>query len=350
MITREFEQTWIQNRNPINNMIEKNVIVDFYSYVTNLRDDLNAIKKYYNNQFNSISTKSIEYIIYTFNNLINKFNDICIDDEYRDRFYINTFRFKEVKKDLFLRDNNIYKIKDEYYLKLRDIADSIFKLEDYVASYSKILWNNTLTDINEYDKDKKYCLLVHVDYKCLDPKMISEEFNYYCVNQMGMCCSLITDEKTKLYENVSPYSYTYNKGLVGVVVKPKNNNIVAGANTDMLSTEFVNNNCEYSRHFNHSKVNKCYDNDKNSIYCYGTKIFTPKHAFDNGVDTINEVILDKDNIEVVAVFYTKTADNQKPSRLDKYVKMQEEKIGHKLNVIEVQPRNMLKQIDLENLY
>ena len=53
---------------------------------------------------------------------------------------------------------------------------------------------------------------------------------------------------------------------------------------------------------------------------------------------------------LLAVFYTEDFGGKKPERLEEYLKAQEEKAGHKLKVIEIQPRNKLKQLDLDALY
>ena len=351
MRTREFEQSWIQQKNEVNNSIEKNVFIDFYSYITTFKDDLNAIKQYYKKEFKNSSSIDITFLISKFEEFLNIFNQVAIKKEKLNSFCCNIFDISDINEEIYIRDNNSFKIKDEFYPKLKYYAEKIFELENYIAIYNKNLWQNAFTDINTYNKDLPYCLLAHVDHKNIDPRKIGDEFAEYSKNQKGICCSVITDKKTRLYDNTNIYStYSSDSGQVGIIVKPKNNCIVAGSYNDMLSTEFVNDKCELKRYFSHSKIAKCFDDGVNTIYCLGTKIFTPKHAFDCSADTINEVILEKENCEIVAVFYTKSTFNEIPKRLKEYKEKQEKIAGHELPVIEIKQRNKLKQVDLENLY
>ena len=100
----------------------------------------------------------------------------------------------------------------------------------------------------------------------------------------------------------------------------------------------------------HSKVNRCFVRDNSQIYCIGTKICPPKEIFHIDADTINEIILDSKNIDVIAVFYLKNCQNKIPERFAEYKKSQEKICGHKLPEIEITSRNYLKQINLDEVF
>ena len=118
----------------------------------------------------------------------------------------------------------------------------------------------------------------------------------------------------------------------------------------MLSTEYIDKKCGFERYFDHSKVDRCFTSKNHEICCNGTKICPPKQIFNIDVDTINEIILDSNNMEVLAAFYLKDSFGNIPERFNEYKKEQEKLCGHKLPMIEVTTRNKLKQLNLDELY
>ena len=179
-----------------------------------------------------------------------------------------------------------------------------------------------------------------------------KDFNEYNKSLKGLCFSAVTDNKTRLYNNQYHYSsyYSHPAGEVGIIAYPRHNSIIGISDNDMLSVEYVNGKCEIDWSFEHSKVDRCFVNDANEICCSGTKLCPPKKVFNLDVDTINEIILDSNNIDVQAVFYVKTNAGKIPKRFEKYKAEQEKKCGHALPVIELKPHNYLHQINLDEVY
>lgn len=351
MITRKFEQEWTEKKSALNGMTECNALVDFYEYLKNIKRDLDSIKKYHKEEFDKISSKPIDYYIKLIEKRTTQFYDICVKPQYRYNLGLidNVGVFK---KDVIKVDGDKYRISNGYYKILNKLAENVFQLEDTVSKSVEVLWQNELTDASNYDKDDKYFMLAHVDYKTMKESEMSPEFKKYNQSQQGLCFSVVSDQKTRLYDNSLPYFslYSHPYGLVGIIAKPKQGAILGASYDDMLSTEYIDGNCALSRHFDHSLVNRCYQNGNSQICCRGTKIFPPKNIFGLSVDTINEVILDSNNIDVVSVFYVKDRNGEKPKRLAEYKKEQEQKWGKKLDIIELNPRNKMGQINLDEVY
>lgn len=353
MITRVFEQEWDQVVSKVNHRIEKNVLFDFYEYVKNMRFDLKALKRDYEQEFNKFSEKPLDYYWNLFEKRIEQFFSILIKNYNGDIGYIDSY--EKFNKGIVIENGSHHKIADKYYKVLNKIATDIFEIEDQMAPIVEKLWQKEISDIKNYDKDKEYFLLAHVDRKSVNEENLSKELKDYSKSQQGICFSVITDKKTRLFNNLyqSMNYYYYPQGAVGIIANPKQNSIVGMSNTDMLSIEYVDGKCELAKHFDcfdHSKVDRCLVDGKNEICCKGTKICPPKEIFNISADTINEVILDSKNIDVQAVFYIKTPSGELPERLKEYKAQQEKICGHKLPIIEVKPRNYLNQINLDEIY
>lgn len=344
MITREFEQEWDERISPINHNTECNVIFDMLNYISNLSSDLKEIKKTAFYEFSKIAKVSIDKYIEKFKDLQFKFHNICAKD-YKNQGIMN-FDMSYYRDDLTAKNGNHYKINDKYYKVLKRIANEIFKLEDDVKKVTDKLWENEITKIDSYDRNGKYFLLAHADYKTVKLENLSKEKAEYAQKQTGICFSAISNEKTKLYDQDKQFY----RGIVGIIAKPKKDAIVGISMHDMISIEFCDGKCETPDQFFHSKVDKCYDDGKSQIYCTGTKICPPQAIFDTYADTINEIILDKNKIDVQAVFYVTDNMQQKPKRLNEYVAEQEKLAGRKLPVVQVTPKNKAGQYDLDRLF
>lgn len=352
MITRKFDQKWHQQTSPINGRTEGNVLFDFVEYIMNLKRDFKTLEKDYEEEFDKLSKRSLKSYINLFNKKCSQFFALTLKD-YKQTNSISAYNSLSKYNDkLFVQNGNNFKINDDFYEILNKIAQNIFKIEDEVSMIVEKFWINAISNIDDYDKDKKYFLLAHVDRKFLSPQALPQALNSYSQSLQGLCFSAISSEKTRLYNNSqNAYDYYYNpNGAVGIIANPKMNSIVGISNTDMLSTEFISGKCEFNKYFYHSKVNRCFVRDNSEIYCSGTKICPPREIFNINVDTINEIILDSKNIDIVALFYLKDSYGEIPERFDKYKKEQEKICGHSLPVIEVTSRNKLKQLNLDEIF
>lgn len=349
MITRKFEQKWTEKKSSVNGMIECNVLVDFYEYLKSMRSDLNAIKKYHQEEFNKMSPNPIDFYIGLLEKRTRQFCNICMKPKFK--YGVGFVTDDVLRDDVVKKDGNTYKINNKYYLFLNKLAESVFKVEETLAKTVEVFWQNALTDVHQYNKNSEYFLLAHVDHKTIKESDMSPKFKKYSQSLQGLCFSAVSDSKTRLYDNSLPYFSLYNhpNGLVGIIAKPKHGAILGASYTDMLSTEYINGDCALLRHFDHSLVNRCYQNGNSEICCRGTKIFPPKNIFGLDVDTINEVILDSNKIDVVSVFYVKDKFGEKPKRFAEYKKEQEKRWGKKLNIIELEPRNKTYQANLQEI-
>lgn len=351
MITREFEQQWEQSTSVINHMTECDVLIDFNEYLKNMWFNVKKIKESYASSFNAFSSNKIDFYADKLLKRINQFKQICLKKDSSGEYEYFTYSYDVIKDEIYQRDGNKIKLKDKYYKVLSKIAESVFKIEDDIYKFVEKSWKDALSNINDYSPDGKYCLLAHADFKTYSKDEITSELKKYNDAQQGLCFSLITDKKTRIFDQSTNYYnyYSHKNGLVGIIAKPKNNSMLGMSDDDMLSTEYIDGKCALNRHFNHSKVNRCYKNGSSEIYCRGTKIMMPNEIFGISVDTINEIILDSNNIEIEAVFYVKNRNGEIPERLNQYKKEQEKICGHKLNIIELKPRNTLKQYNLEEI-
>ena len=347
MITRKFDQEWEQQKSSINNMTEYDVLFDFYEYLKKMMDDLNKINKYYATEFNSVSSKSIQQYMNIVSKRFNQFNELCLKKEAKSFSY----DYNNIKEEIYVKNGNNYRINDKYYNVLSKIAESVFKIEDEVAKIVENAWIDSISSVDDYSPDGQYTLLAHADYKTYADGTSDEELIQYNSKQQGLCFSLITDKKTRIFDQSTSFYnyYAHSDGLVGIIAKPQKDSLISMSYDDMLSTEYIDGKCALSRHFNHSNVNRCYANNGSEIFSKGTKIMLPSGMFDISVDTINEVILDSNKIDVVAVFYVKDRNREIPKRFETYKQLQEEKCGHKLKTIELFPRNRLKQYNLEEI-
>jgi|GEM_PF-4536995 len=352
MRTRLFEQEWTQITSKINHRIENNVMFDFYDYLKNMRFDLKALKKDYEQEFNKLSKKSLKHYIDLFEKRLDQYFSVLMKD-YKKNGSIGGIQTYEGYNDgIILQNGDHHKIADKYYPVLKKLAESIFDIEDQIAPIVEKFWQQKTTSAKNYDPNGHYFMLAHVDRKHKGEEHFSQEFNNYNKSLKGLCFSLVTDKKTRLYNN-QYYSYNYYShpaGEVGIIAKPKSDSIVGISDNDMLSTEYVNGKCGLDMYFEHSKVDRCLINGNNEICCNGTKICPPKKIFNFDVDTINEIILDSDKIDVEAVFYVKNSQGKMPERLKAYKLEQEKRCGHKLPVIELKPHNYLRQINLDEVY
>ena len=355
MTKRVFEQEWTEHISTINHSIEKNVLFDFYGYVSNMRSDLKALKKNYEKEFNEISKKPLKYYLDLFNKRTDQYFSILIKDHKLTGSIGSPQSFEGYNKNILEQTGNHYKIKTKYYNVLKKLAESIFKIEDEIAPIVEKFWLDALTDIKNYKHDEKYFLLAHVDLKTLDDIKLNPELSQYNKSLQGLCFSAISSEKTRLFNNARNYYQYYSnpKGLVGIIAKPKSGAVVGISNTDMLSTEYINGECLFKKYyqvFDHSNVDRCFARGESEIHCCGTRISPPSEIFNINVDTINEIILDSKNIECEAVFYVLDAKGEIPERFEQYKKKQEQRFEKTLPVIEIKQRNRLCQINLEELY
>ena len=351
MITRKFEQQWEQSTSQINNMTEEDVLFDFNEYLTNMRFALKYIKDKHHDDFNAKTKKNIDDLYSILLKRIEQFNTICLEKDQNGEFKSLCFSYENVKTSIYEKDGNHIRLKDDVFSALKKIAQSVFEIEEQVSKYVEAEWISALTDVKDYSSDSQYMLLAHADYKCYPQDDTPEELKKYNSQQQGLCFSLITDKKTRIFDQSTNYYnfYSHKNGLVGIIAKPKKDSMVSMSSTDMLSTEFIDGKCTLLRHFNHSKVNRCFVNGNSEIYSKGTKIIMPSNMFDLDVDTINEVILGANKIDVQAVFYVKTPNGQIPARFEEYKKEQEKLCGHKLQTIQLFPRNRLKQYNLDEI-
>ncbi len=352
MRTRKFEQEWEQSVSKLNHRIENNVLFDFYDYLQNMQRDLKAIKKDYEQEFNLLSKKPLQYYIDLFNKRYDQYFTVLIKDHKHNGHIGHIQSYEEYRKGLVIENGDKHKIADKYYKVLKKIAESIFDIEDQMAPIIEQFWQAAITSAKEFEDKKQYFFLAHVDRKDMGEENFDQEFNDYNKALRGLCFSAVSSDKTRLYNN-SYYSYNYYnhpRGVVGIIAKPKAGSIIGMSFDDMLSTEYIDGKCSFDRYFDHSSVDRCFVDGNNYICCNGTKICPPKQIFNLDVDTINEIILDSKNIDVQAVFYVKDARDQIPERLKEYKAEQEKRCGHKLDIIELKPHNYLRQVNLDEIY
>ena len=349
MITRKFEQEWTEKKSSVNGMAECNVLSDFYEYLKSMRSDLDAIKKYHKEEFDKMSPKPIDFYIGLLKKRTEQFCDVCIKPKYKHG--VSFISDDILQKGVVEKDGSKYKINNDRYLFLKALAESVFKIEETLAKPVEVLWQHALTDASKYNKNGKYFLLAHVDYKTAKESEMSSKFRKYNQSLQGLCFSVVSDSKTRLYDNSLPYFslYSHPNGLVGIIAKPKQGAILGASYDDMLSTEYIDGDCALLRHFDHSLVNRCYQNGNSEIRCRGTKIFPPKNIFGLNIDTINEVVLDSNKIDVVSVFYVKDKFGEKPKRFAEYKREQEKRWGKKLGTIELEPKNKTGQVNLQEV-
>ena len=352
MVTREFSREWDEVNSHINHRIEQNVLFDFFDYLQALEKDLKAIKKGYEKEFNKLSTKPLKYYIDKFNKRVEQYRTICIENHKQTKSVGHMQSLEDFNMDIIQVNGKHYKINDKYYPVLKRIAESIFKIEDDMSGIVEKFWQQKITYIKDYDMNKDYFLLAHAVVNNLYFEEKSKEYEKYLNGQNGICFSVVTNKKTRLYAGATKnYNYySYPRGTYGIIARPKDHSMLGTSYDDMLSTEFVNGKCEQNRYFRHSDINKCYDEKGSKIYCHGTKICPPNEIFNIDVDTINEIILDKSKIDVEAVFYVESQHHEKPKHFEEYKKIQEKIWGHELKTIKLNPRNMLKQINLDEIY
>ena len=352
MTKRLFEKQWTEQISSINHSTEKNVFYDFWSYLQNMRSDLKALKKDYEEEFNKLSKKPLQHYIDLFEKRTDQYFSIVIKDHKLTKGIGHHQSLEDYNLNIFEQDGSNFKIKDKYYKVLNKIAQSIFEIEDELAPIVEKFWIDAISDIHKYNSNDEYFMLAHVDLKTTAQEDLSPELRAYNNSLQGLCFSAISDKKTRLFNNAQNYYQYYSnpRGLVGIIAKPKAGSIIGISNTDMLSTEYIDKKCEFAKHFEHSMVNRCFERDSSEICHTGTRISPPKEIFHISADTINEIILDSKNIDVEAVFYVADARGEKPERLEQYRKEQETRFGKKLPVVEVTQRNKLGQINLEELF
>lgn len=352
MILRKFEQEWEEQISPVNHMKECNALCDLFDYVSRLQRDVISLHKYYHEEFNKVSNKPLENYATSLKKMYEQMYELCIKKDTYGKFLGYTHSMENIREQVYIQTGSKFKINDKYYKALSKIAKNAFEIEDEIAKINEMLWLKTLTDASKYSLGAEYSFLAHVDYKTMPREKMSKEFKKYNDCQQGLCFSLVNDKKTRLYDNSLSYYnyYSHPYGLVGIIAKPQPGAIVGISDDDMLSTEYIDGECNLVRHFDHSKVNRCFARDNSEIYCRGTRTFPPKALFDLGVDTINEIILDSKKIDIQAVFYVKDRNGKMPERLVEYKKQQEKICGHKLNVIELNPRNRMNQVNLEMVF
>ncbi|HAJ77646.1 MAG TPA: hypothetical protein DCO89_01075 [Clostridiales bacterium] len=353
MITRKFDKKWEQKVSSINNRIENNVIFDFFDYITDIHKDLKALKKDYEKDFNRLSKKKLSHYVKLFDKYLDMYATICIKDHKETGSIGHIQSFEDFNDGIIKQNANSFEITDKYYPVLKKIAESIFKIEDEIAPVVEMLWQKEFTNIENYSKNGNYFLLAHSALSTKPKNELNDEFREYLQAQNGMCFSLITDKKTRLYNGPTTSSNYYAKssnGYVGIIARPKKNGIIGISFDDMLSTEYIDGKCVLNQSFDHSNINTCYEKDGSKICCRGTKICPPKEIFNISVDTINEIILDKSKMEVQAVFYVKNSKDEIPENFEAYKKEQEKLCGHKLKTIELIQHNTLNQVNLDEMY
>ena len=347
MITRKFEQEWDSSVSPINNMVQKDVLEDFLKYSNRLHNDLFNLIKYQKEEFYALSNIDLEEYKEKLYKLRNYFvRMIFLPNEYYDNGFTIFYKQEKLRPDVLTVNGNHFKINKKYYKQLNKIANQIFALEDELAPIVEKLWQNKLSNISDYSSSGEYSLLAHAEYGPINYDDYSAEMKEYCENQQGMCFSLITDQKTKLY-NQDKY---WSEGIVGIIAKPKKDGFLVASYFDMLSTEYYKGECNFEQHFDHSDVNCVYRNGDNKICSYGTRICPPNAIMETDIDEINEVVLDKKLIDVEAIFYVKTAAGKIPEKLEAYYEKCKKEYGKELSIIEVKKRNKLYQYNLEDAY
>ena len=85
MRTRAFEQSWEQSVSKINHRIENNVLFDFFDYLQNMRSDLKAIKKDYEEEFNKLSKKPLKHYVNLFEKRCDQYFTILIERHKKTR-------------------------------------------------------------------------------------------------------------------------------------------------------------------------------------------------------------------------------------------------------------------------
>ncbi len=349
MSKRVFEQEWVEEKSPINNLIERNALCDLFECFRDIREDIKYIIKHDKEVFNKLSKKPIEEYYKLVDKRFHQLYELCVEkgDDGKPVYYDRSM--EHIKKEVYVQNGSWYRVNDKYYKAISKLAKSVFEVEDEIALIVEKLWIKKLSNIENYSPNGEYSLLAHVDYKTMPHGQMSPKFKHYNENQQGLCFSYVCDKKTRLFDTSQSYYnlYSHPQGLVGIIAKPKPGSIVGMAYDDMLSTEYIDGDCALLRHFNHSKVYRCFERGNSEIYCRGTKILPPEAIFEIGVDTINEIILDSKNIDVQAIFYVKNGRGEPPERITEYKKQQEKLCGHKLPVIELCPRNRMNQVNLD---
>lgn len=342
-IFREFTQKWQNHTSEFNGFLENNVLYDFFDYCDKLKDDFTQLKKY-KIEFNSFSKKTLDEYESDFLKLYACFSKIVFGSyEYANCFsayYLND----KIPSKVIVNEGDNQIIPNKYYVKLKQLAERIFKIEAEMADIAETIWLNNLSSTVEHNTEK-YSYLAHLKLGNWRRQGKSTELDNYANSLKFMSASYINQDKTKFYME----NRFKDCGLAGYILSIKKGAFIAGSNNDMFSTELVDGKCEYYEKYSYSPVKRLYIKGNSQIFGNGTRIATPQSVINAPANTVNEVILDRDFVTLERVFYVKPYWDKYNSDLQELVAKMSQKTKYS-EPVRLCCFNKLPQANLDDLY
>ena len=345
MIYRKFEQSW--DNIPDDKYNNINVMNNFVKYCVELNDDLHLIKKEDEEIFNKLSKNNIDVYIGYFEKLYTKFLKICVKnfESYMLSCELMQGKFKD---DLIQIDGktNICSISKKYFPKLEKLAKKMFLLEYDLSLTTKKIWDEQLTNPEEYDSDKNYVLMLTAKFR----NRRNETFTKSEIENVKKFVKDVPIEYSSV--NTEDYTFIFEQdwvdNIAGLVYKINGDAIVSASFKDMFSTPYKNKENPFRELYRYSNVMRLFEKDGYEIYGLGTRICTPKAAIlGSSCLGVREVLLDKSKIKPVAVFYLDKYDSNKiPERAKELM----EEYNIKKPPVKITPRNKYHYYDLREFY
>ena len=375
---RVFEQEWILD--PTNTIrtypkgYSKNADFDFSKYCKNFYMDLLKLKKYNENEFNAISTKTIDEYIGLYNKIFETFFDTVIDDikfkntspmlrydedkpysqwNKETRFDFLEFCFHkdflksgvfEIFEPAYLPAINAYmpttmRFSDYIYPRIKKITDMMFELEEVIAQTSKKLWQNAvLNNLNNFNKDSNYGLFIKVINDWRKGKD-NADVSSFTAKRFTTSVSYITNSKSRFFRQIlNPCE------LVGLVYSDEG--FICGQEQDVYLEEYIDNECPYEEKCNYSKVMRIAKYGKHDVYSLATKICTPRCTL-NYLNDYNEIVLDTRKSKPIGIFYVSKINGTDVNVNNQaYNLARRLSIKFRLPIIELESKNTLKDDEL----
>lgn len=336
---------------PVNKVLNNEYIqlTEFANYCSNLYGDLLVIKKCYSERFDSLSNININKYIDTFNYFYKQYlRTLCNKDYIKNlknnndiavwrkliRFDAKNFYIENLNSDIF--DKVGYyrlKINNKTYEKIKSISTNIFNIEKLCANVTKSFWKDCQTDINNFNIEEPYAFFVKVmTEKPWRTLPYTFKNNIYFNNTIAVSTSYVTNQKSEFFKS------SINEKIAGFIYKINNENAIICANyEDAYMQEKINGKNPLNYDIHCTPINRIADLrnklNKHSIFANATEIATPLGLL-NSSSKHNEVVLNKKDAEMVAVFYVGQNSYSFAEKLNK---------NYNLPIIELKQCNVLEE-------
>lgn len=329
----------------------------FIAYCQTMYDDILNIEKFYCKEFNQRSTQTIG----TYKNLlevyIKAFYYICYDEnKCPDKKVIDKLSFENqinyyLQKLSHLITNRMdfsigNKIAPNYYKKIENITNKIFKLEDDIAMVTNTFWQDVLTKSVDSIKNGKFSCLAKVLIDWRDDNS-TKELSEYMNSRYALSVSYITDYKSRFFGEINKKDC-----LVGILYCT--DKILAGYHRDAYLEEFIDGKCPLKHYETYTNIQRTNKFGKHEIFSKASKIATPRSVLfrenERFTSLYNEVIIDKRDAKPFAVFCIRNINGIQAENYQK-AKVLAKQIANKfkLPLVELDSKNEFNYQDENSL-